>query len=46
VRGDFEIALQLASKLDFLFSMGDNDEQRLLCEMLFEDGLPVPMGLV
>ncbi|MCK4697387.1 MAG: hypothetical protein KAT53_03670, partial [Dehalococcoidia bacterium] len=32
VKGDFEIALQLASELGFLFAMGDNDQRRLLCE--------------
>jgi hypothetical protein len=26
VKADFEIALQLASELDFLFENGDNDE--------------------
>jgi hypothetical protein len=35
VRADFEIALQLASQLDFLFAKGDNDERRLLCETVF-----------
>jgi hypothetical protein len=35
VRADFEIALQLASELDFLFAKGDNDERRLLCETIF-----------
>jgi len=36
VRADFEIALQLASELDFLFAKGDNDERRLLCETVFK----------
>jgi hypothetical protein len=35
-RADFEIALQLASELDFLFENGDSDERRLLCETLFK----------
>jgi len=35
IRADFEIALQLASELDFLFSKGNNDERRLLCETVF-----------
>ena len=36
VKADFEIALQLASELDFLFEKGDNDERRLLCETVFK----------
>ncbi len=32
VRGDFEIALQLASEVGFLCSGGSFDERRLLCE--------------
>jgi len=36
VKGDFEIALQLASELGFLFAMGDNDQRRLLCEAFFK----------
>jgi hypothetical protein len=35
IRADFEIALQLASELDFLFAKGDKDERRLLCETVF-----------
>jgi len=35
VRGDFEIALQLASELGFLFGKGNFDERRLLCETVF-----------
>ena len=35
VKGDFEIALQLASELGFLFSRGNFDERRLLCETVF-----------
>ena len=33
---DFEIALQLATELDFLFEKGSFDEKRLLCETLFK----------
>jgi len=36
VRANFELALQLASQLDFLFSKGNNDERRLLCETIFK----------
>ena len=36
VKGDFEIALQLANELDFLYANGDNDERRLLCEVIFK----------
>jgi len=36
VKGDFHIALQLSSELDNLFSGGDNDERRLLCETIFK----------
>ena len=36
VRADFQIALQLASELDFLYSKGNNDERRLLCETIFK----------
>ena len=36
VRGDFEIALQLAGELGFLFSRGNFDEKRLLCETVFK----------
>ena len=36
MKGDFEIALQLSSELDFLFENGDNDERRLLCETIFK----------
>ncbi len=31
VKADFEIALQLATELDFLFTKGNFDERRLLC---------------
>ena len=33
---DFEIALQLAAELDFLFEKGTFDEKRLLCETVFK----------
>ena len=36
IRADFEIALQLASELDFLFAKGNMDERRLLCETVFK----------
>ena len=36
VKADFEIAIQLASELDFLFEKGDNDERRLLCKTVFK----------
>jgi DNA invertase Pin-like site-specific DNA recombinase len=36
IRADFEIALQLASELDFLFAKGNIDERRLLCETVFK----------
>ena len=36
VIADFEIALQLATELDFLFEKGSFDEKRLLCETLFK----------
>jgi len=36
VKGDFEMALQLANELDFLYANGDNDEKRLLCEVVFK----------
>jgi hypothetical protein len=36
VRADFEIALQLATELDFLFDKGNYDEKRLLCETVFK----------
>ena len=50
MRADFEIALQLASELDFLFAKGDNDERRLLCETIFRrvyirDGKIAQVGL-
>ncbi len=36
IRGDFEIALELASKFDLLFENGDNNNRRLLCETVFK----------
>ena len=43
VKVDFEIALELATQLDFFFEKGDFDEKRLLCEnvlkrLYVEDG--------
>jgi len=35
IKADFEIALQLASDLDFLFAKGNQNERRLLCETVF-----------
>ena len=32
----FEIALQLATELDFLFNKGNFDERRLLCETVIK----------
>ncbi len=58
VRADFEIALNLAKQLDFLFEKGTFAEKRLLCETVFkrlyiEDGriiknpeLNSPFGLI
>ncbi len=36
VKTDFKIALQLATKLDFLFDRGNSDEKRLLCETVYK----------
>lgn len=36
VKADFEIALQLATQLDLLYSKGNFDERRLLCETVFK----------
>ena len=36
VRADFEIALELATQLDFLFEKGNYDEKRLLCETVLK----------
>ena len=36
IKADFEVALQLATELDFLFEKGNFDEKRLLCETVFK----------
>ncbi len=36
VKAGFEIALQLAAQLDFLFDKGNFDEKRLLCETVLK----------
>ena len=36
MKADFEIALQLATELDFLFDKGNFEERRLLCETVFK----------
>ena len=36
MKADFEIALQLATELDFLFDNGNFEERRLLCETVFK----------
>jgi len=36
VKADFEIALQLATELGFLFGKGNFDERRLLCETVLK----------
>jgi hypothetical protein len=36
VKADFEITLQLATELDFLFEKGNFDEKRLLCETILK----------
>lgn len=36
VRADFEIALELATQLDFLFEKANYDEKRLLCETVLK----------
>jgi len=36
IKADFEVALQLATELDFLFEKGTFDEKRLLCETVFK----------
>lgn len=50
VKADFEIALQLATELDFLYNKGNFDEKRLLCETVIkrlnvENGTIVNMEL-
>ncbi len=36
IKADFEVALQLATELDFLFEKENVDEKRLLCETVFK----------
>ena len=36
VKADFEVALQLATELGFLFDRGNFDERRLLCETVLK----------
>jgi len=36
VKADFEIALQLATELDYLYDKGNFDERRLLCETVLK----------
>ncbi len=36
IKADFEVALQLATELDFLFEKETFDEKRLLCETVFK----------
>jgi len=36
VKADFEIALDLATKLNFFYEKGGFDERRLLCEVIFK----------
>lgn len=36
VQADFEVALELATQLDFLFEKGTFDERRLICETVFK----------
>ena len=36
VKADFEVALELATQLDFLFEKGTFDEKRLICETVFK----------
>ena len=45
VKADFEIALQLATELDFLYDKGNFDERRLLCETVLKR-LYVEEGIV
>ena len=37
VKADSEIALQLATELDFLYEKGTFDEKRLLCETILKN---------
>ena len=36
MQADFEVALELATQLDFLFEKGTFDERRLICETVFK----------
>jgi hypothetical protein len=36
VKADFEVALQLATELDFLYDKANVDERRLLCETVIK----------
>ena len=36
IKADFEVVLQLATELDFLFEKVTFDEKRLLCETVFK----------
>ena len=36
VEADFEIALELANELDYLYEQGTFDEKGLLCEIIFK----------
>ena len=36
IKADFEVALQLATELDFLFEKDNFDERRSLCETIFK----------
>jgi len=36
IRADFEVALELATQLDFLYENGDFDQKRLLCETVLK----------
>jgi len=37
VQADFEVALELATQLDFLFEKSTFDERRLICETVFKN---------
>ncbi len=37
VKADFEVALQLATELDFLFEKGTFDERQLICETVLKN---------
>jgi hypothetical protein len=36
VKADFEVALQLATQFDFIYTNGNFDQRRLLCETVFK----------